>query len=36
MRKLIVMPDDSVAPILDAIGAALRSLRMKMFSHSDL
>lgn len=35
MRKLIVMPDHSVAPILDAIGAAVKSLRMKMFSLSD-
>ncbi len=34
-RKLIVMPDDSIAPILDAIGAAAKSLRIKMFSLSD-
>jgi len=34
-RKLIVMPDDSAAPILDAIGAATKSLRIKMFSLTD-
>lgn len=34
-RKLIVMPDDSIEPILAAIGAATKSLRVKMFSLSD-
>jgi cardiolipin synthase len=34
-RKLIVMPDDSIEPILTAIGAAAKSLRIKMFSVSD-
>ncbi|MBZ5622696.1 MAG: phospholipase [Acidobacteriia bacterium] len=34
-RKLIVMPDDSIEPILAAIGAATKSLRIKMFSLSD-
>lgn len=34
-RKLIVMPEDSIAPILDAIGTAAKSLRIKMFSLSD-
>lgn len=34
-RKLIVMPDDSIEPILAAIGAAAKSLRVKMFSVSD-
>jgi phosphatidylserine/phosphatidylglycerophosphate/cardiolipin synthase-like enzyme len=32
---LIVLPDDSVHPILDAIGAAAKSLRVKMFEVSD-
>jgi hypothetical protein len=30
-RSLIVMPDDSAKPILDAIVAAKKSLRIKMF-----
>jgi phosphatidylserine/phosphatidylglycerophosphate/cardiolipin synthase-like enzyme len=34
-RTLIVMPDDTVGPILDAIGNATKSLRIKMFSLSD-
>jgi cardiolipin synthase len=34
-RKLIVMPDDTVEPIVAAIGAAAKSLRIKMFSVSD-
>jgi phosphatidylserine/phosphatidylglycerophosphate/cardiolipin synthase-like enzyme len=34
-RKLIVMPDDSIEPILAAIGGAAKSLRIKMFSLSD-
>jgi phosphatidylserine/phosphatidylglycerophosphate/cardiolipin synthase-like enzyme len=34
-RKLIVMPDDTIEPILAAIGAATKSLRIKMFSMSD-
>jgi cardiolipin synthase len=34
-RKLIVMPDDNVEPILTAIGGAVKSLRIKMFSVSD-
>jgi len=34
-RSLIVMPDDSIKPILDAIQAAKKSLRIKMFSLSD-
>jgi phosphatidylserine/phosphatidylglycerophosphate/cardiolipin synthase-like enzyme len=34
-RKLIVMPDDSIEPILEAIAAAAKSLRIKMFSLSD-
>jgi len=34
-RSLIVLPDDTVQPILDAIGAASKSLRVKMFSISD-
>src|SRR5580692_3886991 len=35
VRKLIVMPDDTIEPILTAIGAAAKSLRIKMFSVSD-
>ena len=35
MRKLIVMPDDSIGPIVEAIAAATRSLRIKMFSLSE-
>lgn len=34
-RTLIVMPDDTVKPILDAINAAKKSLRIKMFVFSD-
>src|SRR5262244_220752 len=34
-RTLIVLPDDSGQPILDAIGAATKSLRIKMFLFSD-
>ena len=34
-RSLIVMPDDTGKPILDAIAAAKKSLRIKMFLFSD-
>lgn len=34
-RSLIVMPDDSPKPILDAINSATKSLRIKMFLFSD-
>ncbi len=34
-RHLIVLPDDTSAPILEAIGAAAKSLRIKMFLFSD-
>ena len=34
-RSLIVMPDDSAKPILDAISGATKSLRVKMFLFSD-
>src|SRR5882724_401672 len=34
-RSLIVMPDDSGKPILDAINATTKSLRIKMFLFSD-
>src|SRR5271170_1027622 len=34
-RSLIVMPDDSAKPILDAINGATKSLRVKMFVFSD-
>jgi len=34
-RSLIVLPDDSARPILDAIAAAKKSLRIKMFVFSD-
>ena len=34
-RSLIVMPDDSARPILDAIAAAKKLLRIKMFLFSD-
>lgn len=34
-RSLIVLPDDSVQPILDAIHGAQSSLRVKMFVFSD-
>lgn len=34
-RTLIVLPDDSAQPILDAINGATKSLRVKMFIFSD-
>jgi cardiolipin synthase A/B len=34
-RSLIVLPDDTARPILEAIGAAQHSLRVKMFLFSD-
>src|SRR5216684_6488453 len=34
-RSLVVLPDDSAKPILDAIGTASKSLRVKMFLFSD-
>ena len=34
-RSLIVLPDESSQPILDAINAAKKSLRIKMFVFSD-
>ena len=34
-RSLIVLPDDSASPILEAIAAAQHSLRIKMFLFSD-
>jgi cardiolipin synthase len=34
-RNLIVLPDDSAKPILDAIESAKKSLRIKMFLFSD-
>jgi cardiolipin synthase len=34
-RTLIVLPDDSVQPILDAIDGAQKSLRIKMFIFTD-
>src|SRR5438132_3243150 len=34
-RSLVVLPDDSAKPILDAIGGASRSLGVKMFVFSD-
>lgn len=34
-RSLIVLPDDSAKPILAAIDAAARTLRVKMFAFSD-
>jgi cardiolipin synthase A/B len=34
-RSLIVMPDDSAKPILDAINGATKALRIKMFLFSD-
>ncbi|BDG05044.1 phospholipase D-like domain-containing protein [Anaeromyxobacter oryzae] len=34
-RSLVVLPDDSAKPILDAIGAASKSLQVKMFIFSD-
>lgn len=34
-RTLIVLPDDTAAPLIDAINAAKKSLRVKMFVFSD-
>ena len=34
-RQLIVLPDDSAKPILEAIEGAKKSLRIKMFLFSD-
>ncbi|MGD0515384.1 MAG: phospholipase D-like domain-containing protein, partial [Terriglobales bacterium] len=34
-RSLVVLPDDSAQPILDAIRGATKSLRVKMFVFSD-
>ena len=34
-RSIIVLPDDTAKPILDAISGATRSLRIKMFVFSD-
>ena len=34
-RSLIVMQDDTARPILDAIGEAVKSIRVKMFALSD-
>jgi hypothetical protein len=34
-RSLIILPDDSAKPILDAINNAKKSLRIKMFTFSD-
>jgi len=34
-RSLIVLPDETAKPILDAIDAARESLRIKMFEFSD-
>ena len=34
-RSLIVLPDDSARPIVDAINGAAKSLRVKMFVFSD-
>src|ERR1700704_6555040 len=34
-RFLIVLPDDSARPVLDAINRAIKSLRIKMFVFSD-
>ncbi|OLP03048.1 phospholipase [Mycolicibacterium porcinum] len=33
-RSLIILPDDSAQPVLDAIGASERSVRIKMFAFS--
>jgi cardiolipin synthase len=30
-RSIIILPDDSAKPILDAIAGARRSIRIKMF-----
>ena len=34
-RSLVVLPDDSAKPILDAIHGAAKSLRIKMFVFTD-
>ena len=34
-RSLIVLPDDSARPIMNAIHAAAKSIRVKMFVFSD-
>ena len=34
-RSLVVLPDDSAKPILDAIHHAAKSLRIKMFVFTD-
>jgi cardiolipin synthase A/B len=34
-RSLVILPDDSAQPILDAINGAAKSLRIKMFIFSD-
>src|SRR5581483_5494329 len=34
-RSLIVLPDDSALPVLEAIAGATKSLRIKMFLFSD-
>ena len=34
-HSLIILPDDSAQPILDAINGATKSLRVKMFVFSD-
>ena len=34
-RSVIVLPDDSAKPVLDAIAAAKKSLRIKMFAYTD-
>jgi cardiolipin synthase len=34
-RSVIVLPDDSAQPILNAINGATKSLRVKMFIFSD-
>ena len=34
-RSLVVLPDDSAKPILDAINQAAKSLRIKMFIFTD-
>ena len=34
-RTLVVLPDDSAKPILDAINHATKSLRIKMFVFTD-
>jgi cardiolipin synthase A/B len=34
-RSLIVLPDDSSQPIIDAVNQAVKSIRIKMFVFSD-